>query len=56
MSDTAVALVVVPLMVLVVVAVECSRIGCTRVSRYVRTTRNRAQAQLEMDATTPVGE
>ena len=40
MSDTAVAIVVLPIMAALVLVMECSRIGCTHLKRRLQKTRN----------------
>lgn len=41
MSDTTAALLILPFLTVLVVALECSRLGCTRLSRWVRGVRTR---------------
>lgn len=39
MSDTTIAILILPFLALLVAVLECSRVGCTRVSRSLRTAR-----------------
>ncbi len=39
MSDTAIAIVVVPFLIILTLALECTRIGCSWACRSFRTTR-----------------
>lgn len=48
MSDTDVAILILPLMAAVVVVMECSRIGCTRLKRRLQ--KNRSSAVLDRSA------
>ncbi len=36
MSDTAIAILILPLLAAVVLVTECSRIGCTRLKRHLQ--------------------
>lgn len=40
MSDTAVAILVLPFLIALTVLLECSRVGCTRIARKLREARS----------------
>ena len=41
MSDTALAILIVPFLITLTAALECGRIGCTKLARHLRETRLR---------------
>lgn len=43
MSDTAIAILILPLLFAVVLVMECSRIGCARLKRRMQTPKSLAQ-------------
>ena len=43
MSDTAIAIVVLPFLIVLTLALECTRIGCTWAARNYRTARAQSQ-------------
>ena len=42
MSDTTIAILILPVLVALTVALECSRMGCTKLSRHLRAARERS--------------
>ena len=46
MSDTTIALVILPFLIALTVALECTRIGCTKLARRLRESRGRAATRL----------
>ncbi len=45
MSDTLIAILILPFLIVLTVALECTRIGCTRLSRKVREKREGAATE-----------
>lgn len=45
MSDAAIATAILPFLIALTVALECTRLGCTRLSRYFRENRERTEAR-----------
>jgi hypothetical protein len=43
MSDTMIAVVILPFLIGLTVVLECTRVGCTRVLRHVREAKREAQ-------------
>jgi hypothetical protein len=46
MSDTTAAIIILPVLAALVIALECSRVGCTRFSRFLRDSRAEKKAVL----------
>lgn len=40
MSDTAIAILILPVLIALTVVLECTRVGCTKLSRHLRAGQN----------------
>ncbi len=49
MSDTTIALVILPFLVVLTVALECTRIGCSRIMRKLREPRGQGSHMQAQD-------